>query len=210
MTQLVLHDYFRSSASFRVRIALNLKALDYERVEISLIAGEQRSDAYLEQNAQGFVPMLVVDGEPIIQSMAIIDWLDRAFPEPRLIPEEAMPRAVALARAQVIASDIHPLNNLRVLKYLKRDLGLNEQTKERWISTWITQGFEALEAMAGDAKYLGGDTPGIADCCLVPQIYNARRFEVPLDAFPRLIEIDAACMELGAFQKAHPDAVKPA
>jgi maleylacetoacetate isomerase len=210
MTQLVLHDYFRSSASFRVRIAMNLKGLDYERVEISLIAGEQRSDAYLEQNAQGFVPMLVVDGEPIIQSMAIIDWLDRAFPEPRLIPEEAMPRAVALARAQVIASDIHPLNNLRVLKYLKRDLGLNEQTKERWIVTWITQGFEALEAMAGDAKYLGGDTPGIADCCLVPQIYNARRFEVPLDAFPRLTEIDAVCMELGAFQQAHPDAVKPA
>jgi len=210
MTQLVLHDYFRSSASFRVRIALNIKGLDYERVEISLIAGEQRSDAYLEQNAQGFVPMLVVDGEPIIQSMAIIDWLDRAFPEPRLIPEEAMPRAVALARAQVIASDIHPLNNLRVLKYLKRDLGLNEQTKERWIATWITQGFEALEAMAGDAKYLGGDTPGIADCCLVPQIYNARRFEVPLDAFPRLVAIEVACMELDAFQRAHPDAVKPA
>lgn len=210
MTSLVLHDYFRSSASFRVRIAMNLKGLAYERVEISLIAGEQRSDAYLEQNAQGFVPMLVVDGEPIIQSMAIIDWLDRAYPEPRLIPEEAMPRAVALARAQVIASDIHPLNNLRVLKYLTKDLGLNEQTKDRWIATWIAQGFEALEAMAGEGTYLGGETPGIADCCLVPQIYNARRFEVPLDAFPRLIEIDAACMELDAFQKAHPDAVKPA
>ena len=210
MTQLVLHDYFRSSASFRVRIALQLKGLDFERVEISLIAGEQKSDAYLAQNAQGFVPMLVVDGEPIIQSMAIIDWLDRAFPEPRLIPDEAMPRAVALAQAQVIASDIHPLNNLRVLKYLTRDLGLNEQTKDRWIATWIAQGFEALEAMAGDGRYLGGDTPGIADCCLVPQMYNARRFEVPLDAFPRLVEIDAACMELDAFRKAHPDAVKPA
>ena len=209
MIQLVLHDYFRSSASFRVRIALNLKGLDYERVEISLIAGEQRSDAYLEQNAQGFVPMLVVDGEPIIQSMAIIDWVDRAFPEPRLIPEEAMPHAVALARAQVIASDIHPLNNLRVLKYLTRDLGLNEQTKDRWISTWIAQGFDALEAMAGEGPYLGGDAPGIADCCLVPQMYNARRFEVPLDAYPRLTDIDAACMELDAFQRAHPDAVKP-
>ena len=210
MTSLVLHDYFRSSASFRVRIAMNLKGLAYERVEISLIAGDQRSDAYLEQNAQGFVPMLVVDGEPIIQSMAIIDWIDRSFPEPRLIPEEPMPRAVALARAQVIASDIHPLNNLRVLKYLTRDLGLNEQTKDRWIATWIAQGFEALEAMAGEARYLGGDTPGIADCCLVPQMYNARRFEVPLETYPRLVEIDAACMELAAFQKAHPDAVKPA
>ena len=210
MTQLVLHDYFRSSASFRVRIAMNLKGLDYSRVEVSLIAGEQRSDAYLEQNAQGFVPMLVVDGEPIIQSMAIIDWLDRAYPEPRLIPEEAMPRAVALARAQVIASDIHPLNNLRVLKYLKRDLGLNEQTKDRWYRHWITQGFDALEAMAGEGRFLGGDAPGIADCCLVPQMYNARRFETPLGDYPRLVAIDAACMELEAFQKAHPDAVKPA
>lgn len=209
MTSLVLHDYFRSSASFRVRIAMNLKGLEYERVEISLIAGDQRSDAYLEQNAQGFVPMLVVDGEPIIQSMAIVDWLDRAYPEPRLIPDEPMPRAVALARAQVIASDIHPLNNLRVLKYLTKDLGLNEQTKDRWIATWIAQGFEALEAMAGEGRYLGGDAPGIADCCLVPQMYNARRFEVPLDAYPRLVEIDAACMELAAIQRAHPDAVKP-
>jgi maleylacetoacetate isomerase len=210
MTQLVLHDYFRSSASFRVRIAMNLKGLDYSRVEVSLIAGEQRSDAYLEQNAQGFVPMLVVDGEPIIQSMAIVDWLDRAYPEPRLIPEDAMPRAVALARAQVIASDIHPLNNLRVLKYLKRDLGLNEQTKDRWYRHWITQGFDALEAMAGEGRFLGGDAPGIADCCLVPQMYNARRFETPLDDYPRLVAIDAACMELEAFQRAHPDAVKPA
>ena len=210
MTNLVLHDYFRSSASFRVRIALNLKGLGYDRVEVSLIAGEQRSDAYLEQNAQGFVPMLVVDGEPIIQSMAIIDWLDRAYPEPRLIPEDAMPRAVALARAQVIASDIHPLNNLRVLKYLKRDLGLNEQTKDRWYRHWIVEGFDALEAMAGEGRYLGGDTPGIADCCLVPQMYNARRFEVPLGDYPRLVAIDAACMEHDAFRKAHPDAVKPA
>ena len=210
MTNLVLHDYFRSSASFRVRIALNLKGLDYSRVEVSLIAGEQRSDAFLEQNAQGFVPMLVVDGEPIIQSMAIIDWLDRAYPEPRLIPEEAMPRAVALARAQVIASDIHPLNNLRVLKYLKRDLGLNEQTKDRWYRHWIVEGFDALEAMAGEGRFLGGDTPGIADCCLIPQMYNARRFDTPLDDYPRLVAIDAACMEHDAFKKAHPDAVKPA
>ena len=210
MTSLVLHDYFRSSASFRVRIALGLKGLAYERVEISLIAGEQKSEAYLEQNAQGFVPMLVADGEPIIQSLAIIDWLDRAHPEPRLIPDEAMPRAVALAQAHVIACDIHPLNNLRVLKYLKKDLGLNEQTKDRWYRHWIVEGFDALEAMAGEGRYLGGDAPGIADCCLVPQMYNARRFEVPLDAYPRLVAIDAACMELEAFQRAHPDAVKPA
>lgn len=209
-SKLVLQDYYRSSASYRVRIALNLKALDYERVEVSLIAGEQKSDEYLAQNAQGFVPMLVVDGEPIIQSLAIIDWLDRAFPEPRLIPDEPMPRAVALAQAQVVASDIHPLNNLRVLKYLTKDLGLNEQTKDRWIARWIAEGFDALEAMAGEGKYLGGDAPGIADCCLVPQMYNARRFEVPVDHYPRLVAIDAACMELDAFRKAHPDAVKAA
>ncbi|WP_067106970.1 maleylacetoacetate isomerase [Sphingopyxis granuli] len=210
MTSLVLHDYFRSSASYRVRIALNLKGLAYERVEISLIAGEQKSDSYLAQNAQGFVPLLVADGQTIIQSLAIIDWLDRAFPEPRLIPDDAMPRAVALAQAQVVACDIHPLNNLRVLKYLKRDLGLNEQTKDRWYRHWIIEGFDALEAMAGEGTYLGGETPGIADCCLVPQMYNARRFDVPLDAYPRLVAIDAACTGLDAFQRAHPDAVKAA
>lgn len=214
MTSLVLHDYFRSSASYRVRIALNLKGLAYERVEVSLIAGEQKSDAYLAQNAQGFVPMLVADGETIIQSLAIIDWLDRAYPEPRLIPDEPMPRAVALAQAHVVACDIHPLNNLRVLKYLKRDLGLNEQTKDHWYRHWILEGFDALEAMAdsgaSEGRYLGGDTPGIADCCLVPQMYNARRFDVPLDAFPRLVAIDAACMDHDAFKRAHPDAVKAA
>ena len=210
MTSLVLHDYFRSSASFRVRIALNLKGLAYDRVEVSLIAGEQKSDAYLAQNAQGFVPMLVADGEPIIQSLAIIDWLDRAFPEPRLIPDEPMPRAVALAQAHVVACDIHPLNNLRVLKYLTKDLGLNEQTKDHWYRHWVAEGFDALEAMAGEGRYLGGAAPGIADCCLVPQMYNARRFDLPLEPYPRLVEIDAACMELEAFQRAHPDAVKAA
>ncbi len=152
--------------------------------------------------------MLVTDGETIIQSLAIIDWLDRAHPEPRLIPDEAMPRAVALAQAHVVACDIHPLNNLRVLKYLTRDLGLNEHTKDHWYRHWVAEGFDALESMAGEGRYLGGDAPGIADCCLVPQMYNARRFDLPLDAWPRLVAIDAACLELDAFQRAHPDAVK--
>jgi len=208
MNKLVLHDYFRSSASFRVRIALNLKGLDYERVEVSLLVGDQRSDAFLDQNAQGFVPMLVADGEPIIQSLAIIDWLDRAFPEPLLIPEAPGPRSVAWAQAMVVACDIHPLNNMRILKYLASDLGLNETVRDRWIAKWISDGFDALEAMAGDGPFLGGDAPGIADACLVPQIYNARRFEVPLETFPRLVEIDANCMALEPFQRAHPDVVK--
>lgn len=208
MPKLVLHDYFRSSASFRVRIALELKNLPFERVETSLIAGDQKSDAYLAMNAQGFVPMLVADEDVIIQSMAIMDWLDRRFPEVRLIPDDPMPRAVALAQANVIACDIHPLNNMRVLKYLAHDLGLNDQVKDRWIQHWILQGFDALDAMCGDGAFLGGDAPNIADCCLVPQIYNARRYAVELDAFPRLLEIEAACMDLPAFQRAHPDAVK--
>lgn len=207
--KLILHDYFRSSASFRVRIAMNLKALDYERVEISLIAGDQKSDAYLAMNAQGFVPMLIAGDDVIIQSLAIMDWLDRTYPQIRLIPEDAMPRAVALAQAHVIACDIHPLNNMRVLKYLSHDLGLNEQVKSRWIAEWVLQGFDALEAMAGDGRYLGGEFPSIADCCLIPQIYNARRYDVMLDHFPRLLEIEAACMELPAFQRAHPNALKP-
>src|SRR3546814_12541371 len=152
MATLVLHDYFRSSASFRVRIALTLKGLDYDRVEVSLIAGEQKSDAYLAQNAQGFVPMLVADGEPIIQSLAIIDWLDRAHPQPRLIPDDPMPRPAALAPAHVVACAIHPLNNLRVLKYLTRDMGLNKATKERWHTEMEMQGFDAPVAMAGEGK----------------------------------------------------------
>ncbi len=205
---LVLHDYFRSSASFRVRIALEFKGLAFDRVEVSLLAGDQRADAFLDQNAQGFVPMLVADGEPIIQSLAIIDWLDRAYPDPRLIPDDPMPRAVALAQAQVVACDIHPLNNLRVLKYLTKDLGLNDNVRDRWVARWIAEGFAALEAMAGDADFLGGDAPGIADVCLVPQLYNGRRFDVPLDDFPRLVAIDANCMALTPFQRAHPDAVK--
>jgi maleylacetoacetate isomerase len=146
--------------------------------------------------------------KPIIQSLAIIDWIDRAYPEPRLIPDAPGPRSIALAQAMVVACDIHPLNNLRILKYLTRDLGLNETVKDRWIARWISEGFEALEAMAGDRPFLGGEAPSIADACLVPQIYNARRFDVPLDAFPRLVEIDANCMALEPFQRAHPDAVK--
>lgn len=207
--KLVLHDHFRSSASFRTRIALNLKGVAYQRVEISLIAGEQKSDAYLAMNAQAMVPLLKIgEDEVIIQSLAIMDWLDRQYPEPRLIPEAPMARAVAIAQAQLVIADVHPLQNSRVLKYLSHDLGLNDIVKQRWIANWISEGFDALEAMTGDGIYLGGDQPSIADCCLVPQMHNARRYDVELHHFPRLLEIEEACMALPAFQKAHPDAVK--
>ena len=211
MSDPILHDYFRSSASYRVRIALNLKGLDYRAVPTSLLAGDQRSEAYLALNPQGFVPALEVDGLVLTQSFAIIDWLDRAYPEPRLIPEGAAPRAGALAMAMTIGCDIHPLNNLRVLKYLTVDLGLRDEIRDRWYRHWIIEGFTALEAMAaGSGPFLGGEAPNIADVFLVPQMANARRFDVPLDDFPTLVACDAAACALDAFAAAAPDRVKPA
>ncbi len=211
MTDPILHDYFRSSASYRVRIALNLKGVDYRAVPTSLLAGDQRSEAYLALNPQGFVPALEVDGLVFTQSFAILDWLDRAYPEPPLIPEEPVARAGALAMAMAIACDIHPLNNLRVLKYLHAELGLREDIRDRWYRHWVTEGFTALEAMAaGAGPYLGGDRPGIADIFLVPQMANARRYDVPLEDFPTLVACDAAATSLEAFAAAAPDRVKPA
>lgn len=215
MPNIVLHDYFRSSASYRVRIALNLKGLAYDSVPTSLLAGDQRSEAYLALNPQGFVPAIEADGMVVTQSLAMIDWLDRRYPEPRLIPDEAAPRARALAMAQLIACDIHPLNNLRVLKYLTHDLGLREEIRDNWYRHWVSEGFAALEVFAArtaDASgpYLGGEAPNIADVCLVPQMANARRFAVPLDGFPTLVACDAAACALEPFAAAAPDRVKPA
>lgn len=211
MTDPILHDYFRSSASYRVRIALNLKGVDYRAVPTSLLAGEQRSDAYLALNPQGFVPSLEVDGLVLTQSFAIIDWLDRTYPHPRLIPDEPVARAAALAMTMVIGCDIHPLNNLRILKYLTHDLGLRDDIRDRWYRHWIIEGFTALESMAaGAGPFLGGDAPNIADVFLVPQMANARRFEVPLGDFPTLLSCDDAARGLEAFAAAAPDRVKPA
>lgn len=202
---MLLHDYFRSSAAYRVRIALNLKGLAYERRDVMLLEYQQRSPEHLRLNPQGFVPALEVDGLVLTQSLAIIDWLDATHPEPRLIPSDPGLRAAAIAQALVVGCDVHPLNNLRVMRYLGRELGADEAQRNAWTRHWIAEGFEALEAMAGDGAYLGGDTPGIADIFLVPQLYNARRFEVPLDAFPKLVAIDAAAQALPAFAAAHPD-----
>jgi maleylacetoacetate isomerase len=204
-----LYDYFRSSACYRVRIALNLKGLAYESVDTSLLDGAQLSPEYKAKNPQGFVPMLEVDGLRITQSLAIIEWLDSYAPEPRFVPTDPTARARQMALALTIACDIHPLNNLRVLKYLGSVLGAEETARDDWYRHWVIAGFDALEAMADRATpFFGGDAPGIADICLVPQMFNARRFATPLDAYPNLVRIDAACTALDAFARAHPDAVK--
>lgn len=206
-----LYDYWRSSAAYRVRIALNLKGLAYESVDTSLLHGEQRDPAYLALNPQGLVPMLEVDGLKLTQSLAIIDWLDTIYPEPRLIPAEPAARAAELAKAMVIAADIHPINNLRILKYLKSPLGHDQDAIDQWARHWIIEGFTALEAMADpDRPYLSGDAPGLADAFLIPQMANARRVETTLEAFPKLVAIDARATALDPFARAHPDAVKPA
>lgn len=206
-----LYDYWRSSAAYRVRIALNLKGLAYESVDTSLLHGEQRDPAYLALNPQGLVPMLEVDGLKLTQSLAIIDWLDTMYPEPRLIPSEPATRAAELAKAMVVASDIHPINNLRILKYLKSPLGQSQDVIDQWARHWILEGFTALEAMADpDLPYLSGGAPGLADVLLIPQMANARRVNTPLDVFPKLVSIDARATALEPFARAHPDAVKPA
>lgn len=211
MSQPVLYDYFRSSACYRVRIALNLKGVAYRAVPVNLLEGEQRDPLYRERNPQGFVPMLEIEDQRITQSLAIIDWLDSAFPEPRLVPADPAVRAHVLALALTIACDIHPLNNLRVLKKLST-LGIDEDIRDDWYRHWIKEGFEALETLAAPraGAFLFGDAPGLADICLVPQMFNARRFEVPLDAFPTLVRADAAASALDAFAAAHPDRVAPA
>ncbi|HEY9555077.1 maleylacetoacetate isomerase [Allosphingosinicella sp.] len=211
MTRPVLYDYYRSSAAYRVRIALNMKGIDYDRVPVNLVEGAQKEAEYRARNPQGFVPMLEMGGMRLTQSLAIIDWLDTAAPEPRLIPADPAGRAHVMALALAIACDIHPLNNLRVLKYLSGPLGQDEGVRNAWYAHWIAEGFAALEAMAAPraGRFLFGDTSTLADICLVPQMYNARRFDVPLDAYPTLVRADAEANRLDAFAAAHPDKVAP-
>jgi maleylacetoacetate isomerase len=207
MSQALLHDYFRSSAAYRVRIALNMKAVDYEKRPVNLQQGEQKSGEYRALNPQGFVPMLEIDGHRLTQSMAILNYLDIRFPVPPLIPASAAERAHVVALAMIVACDIHPLNNLRVLKFLKGELGHSQEDVDDWYAHWIVEGLRPLEAMAAPkaGKFLYGDAPTAADICLVPQLYNARRFNVPLDDYPTLVRADENANRLEAFAAAHPD-----
>jgi maleylacetoacetate isomerase len=207
---LVLYDYWRSSAAYRVRIALALKGVAYERVAVNLIAGDQRGAANRAVNPQGFVPTLVADGVAMTQSLAIVDWLDATCPDPPLIPRDPAARARAWAMALTIAADIHPIDNLRVLKRLEAQFGADQAARDAWYVHWVGEGLDALEQMAPATRFLGGATPGVADLCLVPQMYNARRFGMTTTRWPRLAAADAAACALAAFADAHPDRVRPA
>lgn len=207
MTSTVLYDYFRSSASYRVRIALNLKGIDYEQRPVSLVHGAQNDPAYKAMNPQGLVPMLEIDGHRLTQSLSIMVYLDQVYPDPPLMPRDPADGAHVRAMALAVSCDIHPLNNLRVLKYLKNDLGVSEEAKDEWYRHWVAEGLAALEEMARPraGAFLFGDSPTIADVCLVPQLYNARRFSVPITDYPTLRRADETASAHVAFAAAHPD-----
>jgi maleylacetoacetate isomerase len=203
-----LYSYFRSSAAYRVRIALNLKNLPYEMVSIHLTkdGGRQHTPEYRAINPQARVPALELSsGEVLTQSLAIIEYLDDIHPEPPLLPINALGRAKARAIAQMIACDIHPLNNLIALQYLKRQLKHEQAEIDTWYHHWILEGFTVLEAMLAPGPYACGAHVTLADICLVPQVANARRYKVPLDKFPKIVAVDAACLKLPAFDKARPE-----
>ncbi len=202
----ILHAYWRSGTSYRTRIALELKGLAYETVGVDLRAGAQRSETFLRLNPQGLVPALEADGAVLTQSPAILEWLEERYPEPPLLPADLVARAEVRAMAALVACDIHPLNNLRVLKAVKA-LGADEEGIKAWTGQWIGAGFEALETLIArrGGDWCFGDAPTLADCCLVPQIYSARRFETDLEPFPHIRAIEARAAAHPAFLAAHPD-----
>jgi len=208
MPKPILYDYWRSSAAYRVRIALNLKGVDYESRSVHLGKGEQRGDDYRTLNPMGFVPMLDIDGHQLTQSLSILVYLDQTHPEPLLMPRDPADGAHVRSMALTIACDIHPLDNLRVLNYLSNDLKIDDEAKAGWYDHWIREGLDALERIAAPraGSFLFGDEPTIADVCLVPQMYNARtRSSVDVNAYPTLIRAEASANALDAFQRAHPD-----
>lgn len=202
-----LHNYFRSSSSFRVRIALNLKGLDYEYVPVHIARGEHRTGSYPAIAPDMLVPLLEDEGERFSQSMAIMEYLDEVHPEPALLPSDPAGRAHVRALSQSIACEIHPLNNLRVLKYLVKDLKLDEEAKNAWYRHWVRDGMLAFERQLAQhpaSTYCWGNTPTMADCCLVPQVFNGRRFDCDFSGLPRSMAAFEACMALDAFQRAQP------
>lgn len=208
---LTLYSYFRSSAAYRVRIALNLKGLAYDVRPVHLLknGGEHRKAAYLGLNPQGLVPTLL-DGDTVLtQSIAILEYLEEKHPEPPLLPRAPEARARVRALAQVVASDIHPINNLRILKHLEHPLGRDDAARTAWYRHWIVEGFKALETLLagtpGNGDFCWGDAPGMADACLIPQVFNARRYDVDLSSFPAIRRVDAACSERSAFTDAAPE-----
>ncbi len=200
-----LYTYFRSSAAYRVRIALALKGVPYDSVPIHLVRNEQASDAYLAVNPQGRIPALDVDGTTLVQSPAIIEFLEEVVPHPPLLPADPIERARVRAVAALIGCDIHPLNNLGPLRRLKA-MGHAQGEIDDWIRHWIAEGLRAVEAMIGEGPFCFGDAPTLADVYLVPQLFNARRFDAPLEAYPRILAAEAACLALPAFRQAAPEA----
>jgi maleylpyruvate isomerase len=203
---MILHGYWRSGAAYRVRIALALKGIAYETQGHDLRTGAQKAADYVALNPQGMVPALQIEGAVLTQSPAILEWLEETHPHPPLLPADPLDRARVRAMAALIACDIHPLNNLRVGKSLREDFGADQAAVDAWAARWIVPGFTALEALVerDGQGWCFGDTPTLADACLIPQIYSAHRFNVPLDAFPRLVAIDAAAQAHPAFIAAHP------
>lgn len=205
-----LYNYFRSSASFRVRIAMALKGLSYEYLPVHLARGDHKLPAYADIAAEGLVPLLELDdGTRLTQSMAIIEYLDETHPEPPLLPPDALGRARVRALSQIVACEIHPINNLRVLKYLVRELKVEEEPKNTWYRHWVRSGLEAFEkqlAAGPTGRYCHGDTPTLADCLLVPQIFNGQRFNVSFDGLTHTMRVFDACMAHPAFQAAEPKA----
>jgi len=203
-----LYGYFRSSAAYRVRIVCNLKGLAFETVPIHLQkeGGQNLKPEYRAINPQMRVPALKIDtGDVLTQSLAIIEYLDETYPQPPLLPRDAIGRAKVRALAQLIACDIHPLNNVAPLRYLKNELGQEQDKIDAWYHHWVVAGFDALEPMLGAGRYCYGNEVTLADICLVPQVANARRLKVPLGTYPKIVAVDAACAELPAFEKARPE-----
>ena len=202
-----LYTYFRSSAAFRVRIALNLKALAYEPAFVHLAKGEHRQPAFTAVNPQGLLPALAVDGAHLAQSIAIMEYLEEAHPQPPLLPKHPLGRARVRSLSLIVACEIHPLNNPRVLKYVKNTLGRSQEEIDAWYRHWIADGLAKLEAelgRPGTGRHCHGDAPSMADCCLVPQIFNAQRFACDLKPYPTVMRVFDACMRLEAFDRAQP------